>query len=135
MKSLFLFFLVCLTASADNGTINPFKYIDSCQLDLDSNKLTDLVFLAETVNGRELIILLNSKKGYKAYNIKAGEYMLLACRTGKTVAESAVFNDNENSKRKTFKTKGAFLELYQPEGAAAAYFWSKNKFKEVWTAD
>ena len=123
--------LVPMAAQGFMGGGEPLKYISSCEIDLNNDDQPDIAFLVETLLGRELIVLLRTDKGYNAFLVsKNAEGMYLSCHVGNTVRESEAFDDP-----KVYKTPGAYLELYLPEGAAAAYFWNGSGFTEVWTAD
>ena len=55
--SLIIFFTSpCLNVFSDMGNGMPLKHIDSCELDFNSDDLTDVALLVETIKGRELIV-------------------------------------------------------------------------------
>ncbi len=121
------------TSSSGNG--NPLKYISSCELDLNNDGESDVVFLVETLRGRELVILMRTTTGYNAYEIaKVDPSSHLPFHFGKTVKETAAGKKGKGEGR-IFKTPGAYTQLTQPESSAVVYFWNGRGFTEVWTAD
>lgn len=132
----FIFFVIGLVTNSlsEVGSGEPLKYIESCELDLNNDGDPDIAFLVETLKGRELIVLLGTKDGYKAFLLSRGKpNMYLSCHFGKYVEETAAGKGKE--KGKIYKTNGTYLKLTQPEGSSVAYFWNKDKFQEVWTSD
>jgi hypothetical protein len=119
-------------AGTDNGT--PVKYITSCEIDLNGDDKSDIALLIESVRGRELIVLLRTDNSYDAHLISSnvGENMFMSCHFGKTIRGIA---DSAGSKDVVCETPGAYVELYQPEGASVAYYWNGSEFKEVWLSD
>jgi hypothetical protein len=110
----------------------PLKYISSCELDLNNDGELDITLLVETLNGRELIVLIRKAEGYKAFVLsKDKPNMHLSCHFGKSVKETIA----GNRKGRIFKTNGTYIKLTQPESSSIAYFWDNSGFKEVWTGD
>ena len=134
---LIFFFLVASISLLLNSSMAgaggvPLKYISSCEIDLNGDDVLDIAILVETVRGQELIVLLQTEKGYDSYLLsddKPG--MFLSCHFGETVAETKA----GNGAGRTFETPGTFIELAQPEGASVAYYWNSSGFSEVWTSD
>jgi hypothetical protein len=118
-----------------SGAGTPFKYISSCEIDLNDDDRCDLAMLIETIEGRELIVLLRTEAGYEAFLLarKIDENFHLASHFGKTIRDTEAGDDSEV--RRQFEVPGAYLTLYQPEGAATAYFWDGIGFTEVWVSD
>lgn len=115
-----------------SGDGMPFKYISSCELDLNGDQKADKALLIEGLNGRELLALLSKAKGYDTHVVVTGkENMFLTCKIGNEVKETIA----GGGKGRVYKTPGAYLELIKPESSAAAFFWSKGSFQEVWTTD
>jgi hypothetical protein len=56
--------------------------------------------------------------------------MLLRCQFGNITS-----GEDGNGHRKVISTKGAYIELYAPEGSSVAYYWDGEKFVEVWTSE
>ena len=117
----------------------PFKYISSCELDLDQNGLSDMVFLAETIEGRELIAILREKEGLKAFLLWSGPAangMHLQCDFAQREVKETMAASAEAPGR-VHKTNGTVIHLYKPESSRLSFFWdkSKSRFKDVSTAD
>jgi len=130
-----LFFIGLVPNSlCEVGNGAPLKYIASCELDLNNDGDPDIAFLVETLKGRELIVLLRTKNGYKAFLLSRGKpNMYLSCHFGKYVEETLAGKGEK--KGKVYKTNGTYLKLTQPEGSSVAFFWNNNTFQEVWTSD
>jgi len=128
-----LFINAALFGSSGAGT--PFKYISSCEIDLNDDDRCDLAMLIETIEGRELIVLLRMEGGYEAFLLSRNidENCHLSCHFGSTISETEA-GDNSEARRQ-FEVPGAYLTLYQPEGAAIAYFWDGNGFMDIWISD
>lgn len=134
MKILVALFIAIWSVSAwsFSGDGMPFKYISSCEMDLNGDSQPDKAILLEGLAGRELIALIAKKTGYDTFVISTGKnHMFLNCKFGPEVKETVAGSGTG----KTHKTPGAYLELIKPESSSVAYFWSNGKFKEVWTAD
>jgi len=113
----------------------PLKYISSCEIDLNGDKVADIAMLVETVRGREFIVLMKSAEGYDTYVLYCGEESwYFSCAFGEAFTGYSE-EDSTGSTRKTYRTPGAYLELYIPEGGAEAFFWNGSGFTEVWTLD
>ena len=127
--------LIGSSSYAFNGTGSvPIKYISSCELDLNSDDKTDIVFLIESTKDRELIILMRTSTGYNAFIVSKGKPdMQLSCHFGKSIKETLAGKGKRESK--VYETPGAYVQLAQPEGSSVIYFWTGDGFKEVWTAD
>lgn len=120
-------------AAAGAGTGAPLKYISSCEIDLNNDNNPDLAILAETLLGREIIVLIRHPAGYNAYQISAKVNMILSCHHGKAVTETQAGKGKRSSV--VHNTPGAYIKMTLPEGSAVVYFLSGNGFKEVWTSD
>lgn len=131
--SVFVFaVLVSLTTWGFTGDGMPFKYISSCEIDLNGDQKSDKALLIEGLSGRELIALIANPKGYDTHVVTTGKpHMFLSCKIGNEVTETISGGGNG----KVFKAPGAYLTLVKPESSAVAYIWKKNSFQEVWTAD
>jgi hypothetical protein len=120
---------------SEEGNGTPLKYISSCELDLNNDNQTDIAMLVETVRGREVIVLLTVQPNvYKAYVIpveQATPNIYMNCRFGKFIKEFS----GGKKKGKAYTTPGTYIELFQPESSARAYFWDGKGFKEVLTSD
>lgn len=125
--------LIILCSNSYSLTGVPIKYISSCEMDLNNDQENDIALLIESsVEGRQLIILLKTKKDYKTIVLKRNiENMYLSCHFGKTIKETTA----GSKEGKVLRTQGTYLELTQPEGSSIAYYWDVDHFKEVWTAD
>ena len=135
--SLVLFLAIIAISSTTLGRSpegTPLKYISSCEADFNGDGANDIALLIEPLEGRELIVLLKSESGYEAYllakNLKEFEYM--SCQYGNSVE---ALPDSTGDQKVTCKTPGAYIELYQPEGASRAFYWTGIRFKEVWLSD
>jgi len=122
-----------ITKSIAHGNGLPIAYISSCEIDLDGNDKSDVVILAETTRGIELIALLKSERGYDGYILATDvSEMMLSCKYGDEVALSKVYSNEED---KVYKTAGAYIELTQPECCSRAYVWNDSEFVEISTSD
>jgi hypothetical protein len=128
--------LLCLHSNSfsETGSGMPVKYISSCELDLNNDNKPDIVLLVETTKGRELIVLMRANDGYTTFVLSRGKpNMHLSCHFGKSIKETSAGKGKREGK--VYKTPGTYIQLAQPEGASAAYFWNGKGFKEVWTSD
>ncbi len=135
MKNSLLFSLVVLASSpvfGFSGDGTPFKYISSCELDLNGDQVADKAVLVEGIAGRELLALIAKGKTYETFVVSKGrEKMFLQCKIGPSVKESSAAGGTG----KIVKTPGAYLELFAPESSSVAFVWNKGSFQEVWTGD
>lgn len=134
MRILFFVCLVLVSSPswAFSGDGNPFKYISSCEIDLNGDKKADKALLIEGISGRELIVLIATETGYDTHVVSTGKgHMFLNCKFGTKIKETIA----GSGKGKEYKVPGAYLELVKAESSAVAYIWQKGSFKEVWTAD
>lgn len=112
----------------------PIKQISSCTIDLNADNKSDIALLFETDKGQELVVLMKTVDSYNVFIVSKGmTNMYLSCYRGKSVKETAAGKGQR--KGKTYKTPGAYLKLTQPEGSSVVFFWNRNEFREVWTAD
>jgi hypothetical protein len=137
MKRLIFTFLILAfiggtsPTQSSTGSGLPLKYISSCEIDLNNDGKPDIALLVETSLGRELIVLMRTGNGYKAFLISnVPQTMHLSCHFGKILKESEAFNNP-----KVYETPGTYIKLHEPEGAAIAYFWNGSSFTKVWIAD
>ncbi|MBI5417586.1 hypothetical protein HZA55_06525 [Candidatus Poribacteria bacterium] len=142
MKKCFIvlssFFIINIFTNANiyafKGNGYPFKYISSCEIDLNNDNEPDIALLVETLTGRQVIILIKTKKGYNAFVVSKGKPdMHLSCHFGKYVKETTAGKGKREGK--VYKTPGTYIQLALPEGSSVAYFWDGKGFKEVWTSD
>lgn len=130
-----LVFLISMFGSAAwtfTGDGMPFKYISSCEIDLNGDQKADKALLIEGLNGRELLVLTAKARGYEAHVVANGKpHMFLSCKIGSEVKETIAGGGSG----KIHKTPGAYLQLMKPESSAVAYVWNKGSFQEIWTAD
>jgi len=107
----------------------PIKFISGCEIDLDKNGEADLALLIESSDGCKLIVLMKFNGIYKSYALFDNCNMMnLSCKYGFELRETST----GNSKGKIYNTNGTYIVLSQPEGSKMAFFWSKNKFKQIW---
>lgn len=110
----------------------PVRFLASCEIDLDADRRLDLVLSLQTVRGYETIALMAHEPGYTAHVLSVGQDKLgLECRFGRTVKETTV----GGGKGRIVETPGTYVVVNQPEGASAAYVWSKGSFLQVWLSD
>lgn len=131
---LSIFSIICFSfiAYALTGNGKPLKYISGYEMDFNNDNETDIVILTETFFGRQLIVLMKTKKGYNTYVVSKGKSnMQLSCRFGKYLKETVA----GRGKGRIYKTPGAYIQLSLPECSSVAYFWNGNGFTEVWTSD
>ena len=134
MKFILLISLLLLSSITwgFSGDGMPFKYISSCEIDLNGDKNADKAILIEGLKGRELLALISKPKGYDTYVVSTGkENMFLNCTIGISLKETIAAGE----KGKVHKTPGAYLKLVKPESSAVAYYWNKGIFQEVWTSE
>ena len=125
--------LLITDAGGQVGIGGPVKYLSSCEVDLNNDGQSDVVLLVETVRGRELIVLLKARDAYAAHNFtNLGASMMLACKFGRTVTETAAGKKPDN---RIHQTPGTYIQLTQPEDASLVYYWNGKGFTEVWTSD
>jgi hypothetical protein len=127
----------CYTGGAVSqaGSGRPIKYISGCEIDLSNDGRTDIVLLIETSRGRELVVLMKTDEGYKAYQLPTpGPAMNLSCRIGSTVTETTA-GKKVGTEAHVHTTPGAYVELKMPEGSSVVYYWKEGWFSEVWTSD
>jgi len=124
-----------IIAYAQSGAGTPFKYISSCEIDLNGDSLPDIAQLIESIRGRELIVLLRINDGYSAYLISQNvpDGMFLSCHFGNNIKETTAGDDRHDAQ--TYKTPGSYLKLYYPEGSSLGYFWNGKEFEQVWLSD
>jgi hypothetical protein len=119
---------------ADQEAGSPIGFIGGCRIDLNADDNPDSALLLDASKGYELIVILSSGLNAKTYHVaNPRSKMHLACHHGKQLKETDAGPGKK--KGKSYQTNGAYLKLSQPEGASAAYFWSEDKFKEVWLSD
>lgn len=124
--------LFSISGHSYTGDGMPFKYISSCEIDLNGDGKADKALLIEGLNGRELLAMIAKPKGYDTYVVTTGKpHMFLNCKFGNSVKEASA----ETGSGRTIKTPGSYLELIKPESSAVAFIWNKKSFQEVWTAD
>lgn len=136
--SILAFLIISLTGFqkvyAYSGNGSPLKFISSCEIDLNADFKGDIVFLAETLYGYEVIALIRNNDFFKAYILeKNAKNMLLSCHFGKEIAGTNTGKGVQSKKK--YKINGAYVKLEYLEGAATVFFWDKDKFKKVWVAD
>ena len=125
-------FLLTINAHAFMGTGSPFKFISSCELDFNDDDRPDIAMLAETLSGRELIVLLRTATGYESYILEANTKRIdMSCHFGNSVKETTA----TPGKGIVHKTPGTYIKLAQPESSAVVFFWHTNEFKKVWISD
>ena len=126
---------VCSGSPQEYGYGLPLKYISSCEIDLNGDNVSDVAMLVETSRGRALIVLIKTAEGYNAFVLSRDKpNMYLSCHIGKTITETTA-GPGHNKSGKVYQTLGAYLQLFEPEGASVAFFWNGSGFSEVWTAD
>ena len=131
---LSIFFIICFSSVAYtlSKTGKPLKYISGYEMDFNNDTKMDIAFLTETFFGRQLIVLMKTKKGYNAYVVsKEKSDMQLSCHFEKYLKETVA----GRGKGRIYKTPGNYIQLSLPEGSSVAYFWNGNGFTKVWTSD
>ena len=123
---------------AFTGEGSPIKFISSCELDLNKDGQADLVFLIESLAGRELIVNLREDfikfKAYSLFRAPPGNGMHLSCELNvNEVKETS--SSAGNRPGKVHKTNGAVIRLRKPEASETVFYWQKNEFKQVTTID
>lgn len=116
------------TAQRPEGAI-----ISQCEIDLDADGDLDM---AQVIGIREYKLIALIRRGDKAIPHVLAESKTkrrLTCMHGREIRETAAGPGKKQGR--SHRTNGAYLLLSEPEGAAAAYFWSEGRFKEVWVSD
>ncbi len=123
-----------ITIAQDNKAA--VKCISTCEVDLNGDSTSDIAMLIESSRGRQLIVLLGNDTGYSTIVVSdsVDSGMLLSCDYGKYLTETQSADSGDGAGQQV-ETPGAYLILSQPEGAAAAYYWSHGRFQEIWIAD
>jgi len=105
-----------------------------CTIDLDFDGQVDTVVLIENQEVYELVALLKRDAGYQAFVLSTARQRLeLSCVRGASVTGTAAGPGRRTGT--VYNTGGSYVVFAQPEGAAAAYFWRRTAFVEVWIAD
>lgn len=138
MKNIFLLigFSSIFASCAGKGAVrSPANCSSTCEMDFNGDKLQDISCIVTTNNRRELIVFLKIGETYQPFMLaeNLSPISRMTCNSGKTVAETVA--GKGDNKKKTYKTSGAYIHLYEPEGASMAYFWSGTRFKNIWTSD
>ncbi len=137
MKLLILSMLVSFSVYSQNwtGDALPMKYISSCEFDLNNDKKADMVILLESIQGKELIALIQTNNNYQSHLLWRGlpkSTMHLKCEQQKfTVKETSA----AGGLGRVFETNGSVITLFKPESSSFSYFIKNGKFIEVVTAD
>ena len=125
--------LFSLNVFAYGGDGVPLKYIASCEIDLNNDNRGDIVFLVETIRGRELLALMKNKKGYDTYVISSspkGNGLHISCHHGFEIKEWGGVK-----KSKKIKVPGAYISHFKPVSASVAYYWNGKEFSQIITGD
>ena len=110
----------------------PLTFSSGCELDLNGDKKDDRAMLIGRGNNYDLVVLLQREVDYQGIVLTTRTNPVsLACVYGFTIRERA----SNPARAKSYRTTGTYLELSQPEGATAAYFWNQGEFREVWLSD
>jgi len=131
---LVMIVLVALTGRIEGqSSALPLHFSSGCELDLNGDGKQDRAILIGSSEELELIVLLKTASGYQGVVVaKRSTPSVLTCQYGGVVRER---RNRDGSAGQAIKTPGTYLELSQPEGATAAYVWSKGKFLEAWLTD
>ncbi|NDY42609.1 hypothetical protein G3N55_07100 [Dissulfurirhabdus thermomarina] len=113
----------------------PIGFVGGCEIDLNADGNLDLALLLNTAEGYELVVMMRMGENIKSYVVtSANSKTFLTCHYGKEL-KATIAGKGKREHGETYQVNGAYLMLTQPESSAAAYFWSKDKFKEVWISD
>ena len=130
-----LLLVSCVTAPADAA--DPQVAAEpamACEADLDGDGHLDAVVMLGSGKQSKVIALRRQEWGYKAYLVTSGkEGMRLSCGLGTILVETRARGTGTSPIMR--RTRGAYILLKQPEGAAVAYYWDGARFAEVWVAD
>lgn len=114
------------------ATGTPAKFYSSCEIDLNADGRPDLALSLESARGPEVLALLATEDGYRAFVLSKGHGAVsLTCQFGKSVRETTL----GGGLGRTVSTPGAYVVVSQPEGPKAAYVWGEGRFLEVWLSD
>ncbi len=109
----------------------------ACEIDLTGDGEPDTALYLESGRRQRLVLLVRVPSGLNAYSWFVGEHgegkLEMTCQRGSVLWETEA-GPGARQKRE-HRTPGAFVELSQPEGGGAAYYWDGKRFVEVWTAD
>lgn len=109
----------------------------ACEIDLTGDGEPDTALYLESGGRQRLVILVRTPSGLDAYSWRVkerdGPDLKMTCQPGSLLWETEAGPGTKT--RKEHRTPGAFVELSQPEGGVAAYYWNGKRFEEVWTAD
>lgn len=131
MSARISLFIILLTSTALSFALDarPIKYLSSCEIDLSGSSEDDLAMLVETKQGRELIVLIREAKSFRPVVVqKVSNLHQITCLHAPQVV------GYQNGKKKSFKTSGGYIRLYQPEGSAKALFFFEDKLYETWVS-
>lgn len=111
------------------------KFIHGCHIDLTGDGKQDMVMLVETpfTDQRELIILVSTDKDYRAVRFDANGFFVRCLHAPSFDISKSI--DIPSSAPRRVSTPGAYLRLYQPEGAAMAVYWQDEAFHTQWVVD
>ena len=77
--------------------------------------------------------LVRSGQGFAAFRLSGTSALQrMACVRGSSLRETVGGPRKHGGEH---RTPGAYVELREPEGSAAAYYWNGSGFTEVWAAD
>lgn len=114
------------------ATGTPAKFHSSCEIDLNADRRPDLALSIESVRGPEVLALVATEDGYRAFVLSRGHGPVsMTCQFGKEVHETSL----GGSAGRTIRTPGAYVVVSQPEGPKAAYVWVEGRFLEIWLSD
>jgi hypothetical protein len=109
----------------------------ACELDIDGNGYPDLFVLIDLDSKYRFIALLQHGLTYRRAYIEEfgrnGPRLSLSCHTN-TELETTSAGEGKPARKKV-STPGGYVELAQPEGAAAAFYFQDNGLRKVWISD
>jgi hypothetical protein len=131
---MFSFFIYPHGAYADQLAGVPIGFVSGCEIDLNADGVSDSALLIHTSHGYELVVLMRVREQTKSYIVNSSQSKrFLTCEYGKQIRATSIGKGKD--KGTIYQTNGTYLLLTQPESSSAAYFWLKDKFKEVWISD
>ena len=102
-----------------------------CEIDLNGDKELDFAEFVGTPEGRMFIVLLKTVSAYDVFVLASDQpNMLMDCHVGDTITE-IVAGPGYRTTGRAYPTPGAYIEVFEPDGARVAYFWNGTGFQGV----
>lgn len=141
----FVFCFLCLIVLAKMDALaevpnpwRPLRVVDSCELDFNGDKNSDIALYVETSKGYEFILLLRSPDGFIAHRrliVESGGFNLyyMVCHLESYVVQTPLADPDRKAKR--ISTPGAYVEFVRSEAASFAFVVKGGELAEVATSE